>query len=88
MNDVKSVKKALTEGREPMKIGYNPTNLGNDFYYIRKSTARIIVKFDTTTRNSDMVAVAPRSDEETMGKFTKIMNSNFDRKIDINPNSY
>ena len=36
MNDVENVKKMLTEGTDPMKIGYKPTKLGNDFYYIRK----------------------------------------------------
>jgi len=71
-----------------MKIGYKPTNLGNDFYYIRKSDARMIVKLDRTTGNSDIVAVGPRSHEKTMSKFAKIVNFEFDTKIKLNPKAY
>ena len=88
INDVFNVKKALSEGVEPMKLGYKPTNLGNDFYYIRKSDARMVVKLDRITGNSDIVAVAPRSNRKNMSKFAKIVNSEFDTKIKINPKVY
>ena len=88
MNEVENVKKALTEGTDPMKIGYKPTKLGNDFYYIRKSDARVIVKLDRTTGNSDIVAVAPRSNTKIMSKFAKIVNFEFETKVKINPKTY
>ena len=88
INDVENVKKTLTESTDPMKIGYKPTKLGNDFYYIRKSDARIVVKLDRTTGNSDIVAVAPRSNTKIMSKFAKIVNSEFDTKRKINPKAY
>lgn len=88
MNNITEVKKNLTEGEDPMKIGYKPTNLGNGFYYIRKPNARIIVKLDRTTGNSDIVAIAPRPNTKTMIKFAKIVNSEFDTKRKINPNAY
>ena len=88
MNDVENVKQMLTEGTDPMKIGYKTTKLGNDFYYIRKSVARIVVKLDRTTGNSDIVAVAPRSNNKTMKKFAKTVNSEFDTKRKINSKAY
>ena len=88
MNNITEVKKNLTEGEDPMKIGYKPTNLGNGFYYIRKPNALIIVKLDRTTGNSDIVAIAPRPNTKTMIKFAKIVNSEFDTKRKINPNAY
>ena len=63
VKNLEDVKQKLSEGADPMKIGHKPTNLGNDFYYIRKSDARIIVKLDQTTGNSDIVAVALRSND-------------------------
>ena len=88
MNDVKNAKKELAEGEDPMKIGYHTTKLGNDFYYIRKSHACIVVKLDRTTGKSDIVAVAFRSNHKLMSKFAKIVNSEFDTKRKINPKSY
>ena len=71
-----------------MKIGYKPTKLGNNFYYIRKPNARIIVKLDQTTGNSDIVAVALRSNTKNMETFATVVNSQCDAKIKINPKSY
>ena len=35
VKNVEDVKQKLSEGVNPMEIGYKPTNLGNGFYYIR-----------------------------------------------------
>ena len=51
VQNLENVKQRLSGGENPMKIGHKPTNLGNGFYYIRKSHARIIVKVDSTTGN-------------------------------------
>ena len=87
INDVEKAKKAITEGEDPMKIGYKPTNLGNDFYYIKNPNTRIVVKIDPTTGNSDIVAFAIRSHTKNMRTFTAVVNS-FDTKIKLNPNAY
>lgn len=87
MNDFKHVKEALGEGIDPMQIGYKPTNLGNNFFYIRKPKARVVVKVDPITGNSDIVAIGVRATNKRMGQFAKIVNENFDTKIDINPNA-
>ena len=57
MKNLKEVQEKLSEGEDSMKIGYKPTNLGNGFYYIRKPAARIVVKLDRTTDNSDIVGI-------------------------------
>lgn len=88
VKNLEDVKQKLSEGENPMKIGYEPTNLGNGFYYIRKPYARIVVKLNRTTGNSDIVAVAPRSNTKTMAKFAKTVNSEFDTKRKINPKAY
>ena len=88
LKDVKNVKKALAEGADPMKIGRKPTDLGNGFYYIRKPDARIVVKLDRTTGNSDIVAVAIRSNDKSMKTLATVVNSQCDTKIKINPNAY
>jgi len=54
VKNLEDVKQKLSEGINPMEIGYKPTNLGNGFYYIRKPNARIIVKVDPTTGNSTL----------------------------------
>ena len=46
VKNLEDVKKKLSEGVNPVNIGYKSTNLGNDFYYIRKSDSRIVVKVD------------------------------------------
>ena len=66
MKNLEDVKKKLSEGENPMKIGYKPTNLGNNFYQTRKPDARIIVKVDSTTGNSDIVGFGLRSNEKDM----------------------
>ncbi len=71
-----------------MKIGYKPTNLGNDFYYIRKGTVRLVVKVDPTTRNSDIVAFGLRSNEKDMEKLAIVVNFQYDTKLKINPKAY
>jgi len=88
VKDLEDVKQKLSEGADPMKIGRKPTNLGNNFYYIRKSDARIIVKLDQTTGNSDIVAFALRSNTKNMETFATVVNSQCDTKIKINPKTY
>jgi len=66
VKNLEAVEKNLCEGEHPLNIGYKPTNLGNDFYYIRKSDARIIVKLDPTTGNSEIIAFALRSNPKNM----------------------
>ena len=88
VKNLEDVKQKLSEGADPMKIGRKPTNLGNDFYYIRKSDARIIVKLDRTTGNSDVVAFALRSNTKNMETFATVVNSQCDTKIKINPKAY
>lgn len=88
MKNLDDVEQKLSEGVNPMKIGYKPTDLGNGFYYIRKPDARIIVKVDPTTGNSDIVVFGLRSNEKNMEKLATIVNSQFDTKIKINPNAY
>lgn len=88
MKNLEAVKKKLNEGENTMKIGYKPTNLGNNFYYIRKPDARIVVKLDRTTGNSDIVAFGLRSNEKNMEKFAIVVNSQYDTKIKINPKAY
>ena len=84
---LKNVKQKLSEGVNPMQIGYHPTNLGNNFYYIRKAPARIVVKIDPTTGNADIVAFALRTNEDNMKTLATVVNS-FDTKIKLNPKSY
>ena len=88
VKDLEDVKQKLSEGTDPMKIGPKSTNLGNDFYYIRKSDARIIVKLDRTTGNLDIVAFALRSNIKNMRTFATVVNSQCDTKIKINPKAY
>ena len=88
MKNLEEVKEKLSESEKPMKIGYKPTNLGNDFYYIRKSNARIVVKLDQTTGTSDIVAFGMRSNEKNIENFATVVNSEFNRKIKINPKAY
>lgn len=88
MKNLEDVKQELSEGENPMKIGYKPTNLGNGFYYIRKRNARIIVKLDPTTGNSDVVAFGLRSNEKNMETLATVVNSQCDTKIKINPKAY
>ena len=88
MKNIEEVRKKLVEGENPMKIGYEPTNLGNGFYYIRKPAARIVVKLDRTTGNSNIVAFALRSNEKDMDKLAIVVNSQYDTKIKINPKAY
>lgn len=78
----------LSEDENPMKISYKPTNLGNGFYYIRKPAARIVVKLDRRTGNSDIVAFGLRSNEKDMEKLAIVVNSQCDTKIKINPKTY
>ena len=73
VKDLADVKQKLSEGTNPMKIGYKPTNLGNGFYYIG---------------NSDIVAFALRSNTKNMETFATVVNSQCDAKIKINPKSY
>ena len=88
VKNLKDVQKKLSEGENPMKIGYKPTNLGNGFYYIKKPDARIVVKLDQTTGNSDIVGFALRSNEKDMEKLAIVINSECDTKIKINPKAY
>ena len=88
MKNLEEVREKLSEGEDPMKIGYKPTNLGNGFYYIRKPDARIVVKLDRTTGNSDIVAFGLRSNEKNMEKLAIVVNSQCDTKIEINPKAY
>ena len=88
MKNLEEVQKKLSEGENPMKIGYKPTNLGNGFYYIRKPATRIVVKLDQTTGNSDIVGFALRSNEKDMEKLAIVINSEYDTKIKINPKAY
>ena len=88
VKNLEDVKQKLSEGVNPMEIGYKPTNLGNGFYYIRKPAARIIVKVDPTTGNSDIVAFALRSNTKNMETFATVVNSQCDTKIKINPKAY
>lgn len=88
MKNLEEVREKLSEGEDPMKIGYKPTNLGNGFYYIRKPHARIVIKLDPTTGNSDIVAFGLRSNEKNMEKFAIVVNSQCDTKIKINPKAY
>ena len=88
VKNLEAVKQKLSEGADPMTVGYKPTNLGNDFYYIRKSNSRIIVKLDRTTGNSDVVAFALRSNPNNMETFATVVNTQFDTKIKINPKVY
>ena len=71
-----------------MKIGYKPTNLGNDFYYIRKPSARLVVKVDPIAGNSDIVAFGLRSNDKKMSTFATVVNSQYNTKIKLNPNAY
>ena len=88
MKNLEYVKQKLSEGGNPMEIGYKPTNLSTGFYYIRKPAARIIVKVDTTTRNSDLVAFGLRSNDNNMETLATVVNSQCDTKIKINPKAY
>ena len=88
MKNLEEVRENLSEGEDPMKIGYKPTNLGNGFYYIRKPHARIVIKLDRTTGNSDIVAFGLRSNEKNMEKFAIVVNSQCDTKLEINPKAY
>jgi mRNA-degrading endonuclease RelE of RelBE toxin-antitoxin system len=88
VKNLEDVKQKLSEGENPMKIGYKPTNLGNGFYYIRKPNARIIVEIDPTTGNSNIVAFGLRSNEKDMEKLAAVVNSQCDTKIKINPKAY
>ena len=88
VKNLEEVQEKLSEGENPMKIGYKPTNLGNGFYYIRKPAARIVVKLDRTTGNSDIVAFGLRSNEKDMEKLAIVVNSQCDTKIKINPKAY
>ena len=88
VKNIEEVQEKLVEGENPMKIGYKPTNLGNGFYYIRKPSARIVVKLDRTTGNSDIVAFGLRSNEKDMEKLAIVVNSQCDTKIKINPKAY
>lgn len=81
VKNLEDVKQKLSEGADPMKIGYKPTNLGNGFYYLRKPDARIIVKLDPTTGNSDIVAFGLRSNTDNMGTIATVVNSECDTKI-------
>ena len=88
VKNLEDVEQKLSEGKNPMKIGYKPTNLGNGFYYIRKPNARIVVKIDPTTGNSDIVAFAIRSNDKNMETLATVVNSQCDTKIKINPKAY
>ena len=88
MKDFEEVKNKLREGNPPMQIGRDTTNLGNNYYYIRKSEARIVVKLDPETGNSDIVAFAMRSNLKNMQTMATVVNTMFDTKIKINSNSY
>ena len=88
VKNLEDVKQKLSEGVNPMEIGYKPTNLGNGFYYIRKPAARIIVKVDPTTGNSDIVGFGLRSKEKNMETLATVVNSQCDTKIKINPKTY
>ena len=88
VKNLEDVKQKLSEGVNPMEIGYKPTNLGNGFYYIRKPDARMIVKVDPTTRNSDIVAFGLRSNYKNMETLATVVNSQCDTKIKINPKAY
>ena len=88
VKNLEEVQEKLSEGENPMKIGYKPTNLGNGFYYIRKPAARIVVKLDSTNGNSDIVAFGLRSNEKDMEKLAMVINSQCDTKIKINPKAY
>ena len=88
MKNIEDVKQRLSEGENRLKIGYKPTNLGNGFYYIRKPDARRIVKVDPTTGNLDIVAFGLRSNEKNMKRLARVVNSQCDTKIKINPKAY
>ena len=88
VKNLEDVKQKLSEGVNPMEIGYKPTNLGNGFYYIRKPDARIIVKVDATTGNSDIVGFGLRSNDKNMETLATVVNSQCDTKIKINPKAY
>jgi hypothetical protein len=88
VKNLEDVKQKLSEGVNPMEIGYKPTNLGNGFYYIRKPAARIIVNVDPTTGNSDIVAFGLRSNDKNMETLATVVNSQCDTKIKINPKAY
>ena len=81
MKNLEKVKEKLSQGENPMKLGYKPTNLSNGFYYIRKLNARIVVKLDQTTGNSDIVAFGLRSNEKNMEKFATVVNSEFETLV-------
>ncbi len=88
MKNLEEVQKKLSEGENPMKIGYKPTNLGNGFFFFIKPATRIVVKLDQTTGNSDIVGFALRSNEKDMEKLAIVINSEYDTKIKINPKAY
>jgi len=83
-----NIKKKLGDGVKPMQINKRSSDLGNGFYYIRKSTIRIIVKVDSKTGNSDILGVALRSRQKNMRTLGKVINSQYDLKHKINTNSY
>jgi len=53
-----------------------------------KRAARIIVKVDPTTGNSDIVAFGLRSNDKNMETLATVVNSQSDTKIKINPKAY
>ena len=88
VKNLEKIKTMLSEGADPSTIGYRPTSLGNNFYYIRKGKIRIVMQYDPKTKTSDIAAVALRSDANDMRKFANAVNDNLDTKIDINTKAY
>ena len=88
MKNLEDIKQKLREGKNPMEIGHDSINLGNGFYYIRKKYTRTVIKIDSVTGNSDIVACGFRSDRQNMKKLADVVNSQYDTKIEIDRNSY
>ena len=61
---------------------------GNGFYYIRKPDARIVVKVDPTTGNSDIVAFGLRTNANNMRRLANFVNDECDTNRNINPEAY
>ena len=88
MKNLEEVKTNLRERVPPMQIGNDPTDLGNGYYYIRKPSARMVIKINPVTGDSDVVAFSIRSNPKHMKKLANVINSQHNTKQKINPNTY
>lgn len=87
MKELYDVKKNLSDNVDPMEIGRQTEDLGNGFFYIRKSNSRIVVKIDPVSKEKDIVAVANRDNAGDMESFAKFVNKQPTNKK-INPKAY